>query len=349
MQIVARFICLLLLFIPVYTIAQTQTPEPPKTIRWFGTWEEARKDSMAKGQPRLIYFYNHRARPCKVMQEQTFTDPRVIALLSEFSCAALHNEVNRELAKRFQLVKVPTMIFVDAQGNMIDRAVGTKSPDEFVLYLERMKRASDEAKAAKKQMDAFTKTPVDFLRPGKNTKPITLRYTDPGAKKVAIIGDFNDWREPGTPLVRNPNGIWETVLHLQEGVYEYKYMVNDTEWKQDTANPLAQANPFGNANSVIIVGNAKTSPIIDGRNVSFIIYNTQAKKIEVAGTFNNWQILQMFRNPNDAGMWGVRYENLAPGRYEYKFVVDGEWTPDAENYTAVSDGKGNWNSSFIIR
>jgi 1,4-alpha-glucan branching enzyme len=108
-------------------------------------------------------------------------------------------------------------------------------------------------------------------------------------------------------------------------------------------------NIYGNANSIIIVGNPKTSPIIDGRNVTFIIYNTQAQRIEVAGTFNEWKMLQMFRNPNDAGMWGVRYENLAPGRYDYKYIVDGEWIPDPENYTAVDDGSGHWNSSFFIK
>ncbi|MCC6545830.1 hypothetical protein IT570_01585 [Candidatus Sumerlaeota bacterium] len=353
MKLIIRFLTTVYIcFLPLVSMAQEpQAAATPvtKSIRWFGTWEEARKDSLAKEQPRLIYFYNHRARPCKIMQEQTFTDPRVIELLSQFSCVALHNEVNRELAKRFQLVKVPTMIFVDTQGNMIDRAVGVKAPSDFVLYLERIKSASDKAKAAKKQVDAFTNTPVDILRPGKNTKAVTLRYSDPGARKVGIVGDFNDWRTPGVPLVKNPNGMWETVLHLQDGVYEYKYYVNDSDWKQDNNNPLAQANPYGEANSIIIVGNAKTSPIISNRNVSFIIYNTEAKKIEVAGTFNGWQQLEMFRNPNDAGMWGVRYENLAPGHYEYKFIVDGVWATDLENYTAIRDEHGNWNSSFDIR
>lgn len=49
-----------------------------------------------------------------------------------------------------------------------------------------------------------------------------------------------------------------------------------------------------------------------------------ARSVSLAGTFNDWdpEATPMSRNP--AGEWTVTLE-LAPGRYEYKFVVDGQW------------------------
>lgn len=50
-----------------------------------------------------------------------------------------------------------------------------------------------------------------------------------------------------------------------------------------------------------------------------------AKKVCVAGTFNNWSTIShpMKRTTGD-GHWVLSLD-LPPGRYEYKFVVDGQW------------------------
>lgn len=49
-----------------------------------------------------------------------------------------------------------------------------------------------------------------------------------------------------------------------------------------------------------------------------------AAAVYVAGTFNNWNPDALPLKRNDAGHWSVDL-NLAPGRYEFKFVVDGQW------------------------
>lgn len=56
----------------------------------------------------------------------------------------------------------------------------------------------------------------------------------------------------------------------------------------------------------------------------FVCHAAEATKIFLAGTFNNWdpQANLMERTPD--GAWRIDLE-LEPGRYEYKFVVDGQW------------------------
>lgn len=44
----------------------------------------------------------------------------------------------------------------------------------------------------------------------------------------------------------------------------------------------------------------------------------------VAGSFNNWDRRALAMKRGQAGDWHAELE-LAPGRYEYKFVADGAW------------------------
>ena len=49
-----------------------------------------------------------------------------------------------------------------------------------------------------------------------------------------------------------------------------------------------------------------------------------AKQVFVAGTFNDWNPKSHVMNAAKGGEW-TRTLDLAPGRHEYKFVIDGQW------------------------
>ena len=57
---------------------------------------------------------------------------------------------------------------------------------------------------------------------------------------------------------------------------------------------------------------------------SVVCHAPEATNVFLAGTFNNWdpQASPMERAPD--GVWQIALD-LAPGQYEYKFVVDGRW------------------------
>jgi 1,4-alpha-glucan branching enzyme len=68
-----------------------------------------------------------------------------------------------------------------------------------------------------------------------------------------------------------------------------------------------------------------------------------ARNVSIAGDFNNWdpevRKLKRVKKGEDAFLAVL---DLDPGRYEYKYVVDGEWQccPDAERST-TEDGFEN--------
>ena len=52
-----------------------------------------------------------------------------------------------------------------------------------------------------------------------------------------------------------------------------------------------------------------------------------ATAVLLAGSFNGWSATATPMTRDNLGHWTVALP-LAPGRYEYKFVVDGEWVCD---------------------
>jgi 1,4-alpha-glucan branching enzyme len=83
--------------------------------------------------------------------------------------------------------------------------------------------------------------------------------------------------------------------------------------------------------------------------VEFVLECNGAEQVYICGDFNLWRptSLRMIGNP-DAGLWEKRLV-LPPGRYEYKFVVDGNWTHDPDARENVSNLYGSLNSVVEVR
>ena len=64
--------------------------------------------------------------------------------------------------------------------------------------------------------------------------------------------------------------------------------------------------------------------------VVFSIHSPEVKEAYVAGEFNNWQADENSRMECNEGTWRKSL-NLTPGRYRYRFVVDGKWIEDGQN------------------
>ncbi len=76
----------------------------------------------------------------------------------------------------------------------------------------------------------------------------------------------------------------------------------------------------------------------------FLRRNTEARRVYLAGSFNDWDPGTLLMTKTDSG-WiaGVK---LKPGKYWYKFIVDGNWIVDDDNRNNENDEEGNTNSVF---
>ena len=73
-----------------------------------------------------------------------------------------------------------------------------------------------------------------------------------GAKKVALIGNFNQYQDSKNVLYKTENGVWECKVRLPKGVFYYQFLINDEVKINDPANRISY-KPAGDWNSVVVV------------------------------------------------------------------------------------------------
>ena len=84
------------------------------------------------------------------------------------------------------------------------------------------------------------------------------------------------------------------------------------------------------------------------RRVHFAVKAAIGAKVFLAGTFNDWsQDSCPMKDAKGTGEFSC-LRVLAPGRYEYKFVIDGIWDIDAANPHFVANDMGTLNSVIEV-
>ncbi len=81
--------------------------------------------------------------------------------------------------------------------------------------------------------------------------------------------------------------------------------------------------------------------------IEFVCHAPDAKKVFLAGSFNNWNKEALPMKKNKRGQWKATIK-LLPGRYEYKFFADGSWVMDKYCAEVVSDDKGSVNCAIDV-
>ena len=83
------------------------------------------------------------------------------------------------------------------------------------------------------------------------------------------------------------------------------------------------------------------------KKVTFQLKAPAAKSVLLAGDFNSWDAKSITLKKSKNGVWKTT-TTLTPGRYEYKFIVDGEWWTDPMNPDTSQNTYGGINSVKTI-
>ena len=146
------------------------------------------------------------------------------------------------------------------------------------------------------------------------------------AKRVVVTGSFNNWSEKEL-VMQQTSGGWQLPVYLSEGTHAYKFIV-DKEWMLDPQNKVTRPDGKGNFNSYMSFGDT----------IYFTLNGfTNAHEVILSGNFNEWNTAELSMTKTKTG-WKIPYV-LAPGTYEYKFIVDGKWITDPDNPVKVGGGE----------
>ena len=187
-------------------------------------------------------------------------------------------------------------------------------------------------------------------------EPVTFTVEAPGAASVYLAGEMNGWNPSAQRMTDDDgDGVFEVTLDLDPGRYAYKFVV-DGNWKEDPNAAEFVDDGFGGKNSVIEVGGSPAAkpkatpakPEAAAGGTTFSVEAPDANQVYVAGEFNNWNPTATRLTDDDGDGTFTTTVDLAPGRYAYKFVVDGNWKEDPNATEFVDDGFGGKNSVIEV-
>ena len=73
------------------------------------------------------------------------------------------------------------------------------------------------------------------------------------ADSIHLVGDFNQWNHSSLPMKqRHSDGVWNVTVVLEVGRdYQYRYLINGTDWQNDWQADRYIPNPYSTENSVV--------------------------------------------------------------------------------------------------
>jgi glycosidase len=166
--------------------------------------------------------------------------------------------------------------------------------------------------------------PVQFVSPGSSLTldlhrfyqaTQTSRFQTAGAKDLQV--SFN--RKTLELQIRLESGA--------HGLIDLPFQVEDGQEARQGVITLAVRSPQGHE----------------------FVYHSRGKpvKVNVAGSFNGWSKDTMPLRADENGVFRAIVP-LGAGSYTYKFIVDGQWTPDESDPLRESDGFGGNNSVLKV-
>lgn len=83
------------------------------------------------------------------------------------------------------------------------------------------------------------------------------------------------------------------------------------------------------------------------KRITFTLEASGATAVFLSGDFNGWDETGSAMNPKPGGKF-EKTAMLLPGRYEYKFKIDGQWQCDPNNPLQCPNAHGTMNSVLVV-
>ena len=91
-----------------------------------------------------------------------------------------------------------------------------------------------------------------------NTSPRDVQFVlvAPNARKVAVVGDVNDWEtaHAAYQAQHRGGGVWSVTAPVPVGHHRYSFVVDDSVWVTDPTAPRVLDEDYGRPNSALVVG-----------------------------------------------------------------------------------------------
>jgi thiol:disulfide interchange protein len=114
---------------------RSQAPAGPSAVSWMEDYDAAMITAARKNQPVLLAFKATWCGPCKQMDREVFAQPAAAKALTDWVPVHIDLDANKDLARKYQVEAVPTLIVLSPAGKEVARTEGAMALEEFGAFL----------------------------------------------------------------------------------------------------------------------------------------------------------------------------------------------------------------------
>lgn len=176
---------------------------------------------------------------------------------------------------------------------------------------------------------------------------LKVDFQDLGIYEVALTGGFNKWSKKGWKMEKVDEFTFQLRKQLDQFndafPLDFKYIINGrliADPNGEITDPRKFQDDF--LENIYHIDLSVIRPDSNG-NVLFSLPGfLDRREVILSGSFNGWNEHQIKMKRTRTG-WEY-HATLPPGRYEYKFIADGEWMHDPAAKKNVTNEHGTLNS-----
>ncbi|MFD1314906.1 thioredoxin family protein [Namhaeicola litoreus] len=113
---------------------------PSNDVKWVNNITSVKELTKNSSKNTLLFFTGKWCSPCRIMKREVFSDNEVERFINlQFTpvMVDIDNPDTKELVEHFKVGITPTTIILDAQGKVLDYAVGKIGKEEFLEMLSK--------------------------------------------------------------------------------------------------------------------------------------------------------------------------------------------------------------------
>jgi len=183
--------------------------------------------------------------------------------------------------------------------------------------------------------------PATFT-PSEHDNPVmAIEYSDPGAAKVTIAGDFNGWNKDILPM-KSYDGIWIAYIdNIKPGKHEFKIVVDDNWDKANKDNRAVEVQPNGLTSNIPLTNASEVS----GNKADFRFHRPDAVGIKALVNLkgHNASTIEVVLSKSDDGYWTGK-SNFNDPIISYRFKVKRSFTAAWCSLYTISNFKEVFNN-----
>ena len=158
-------------------------------IAWETDFNTALAKAKAANKVIMVDFYTDWCHWCKVLDEKTYTDSRVIEAAGQMISAKIDADKNQKVVSKYNVEGYPAILFLKSDGTEIHRISGFRPPEDFLPDMKAVLKGVSPQQELEEMIKKGTEDPaalqrigMSLLQKGENAK--ALPYMEKAAAKL---------------------------------------------------------------------------------------------------------------------------------------------------------------------